>query len=89
MMYFEKLSHAIGESRKLGDTVGGPKSQVPPRQHLQDSIRMAGYKDSMFIWLTHVVEVDSTSPQGQRAAQVISALNQAHTGGAMSMQRRQ
>jgi tetratricopeptide (TPR) repeat protein len=89
MMYFEKLSHAIGQSRMLGDTAGGPKSKVPPRQHVQDSLRMAGYKDSMFIWLNHVVEVDSTTPQGQRAAQVISALNQAHAGGGMSMQGRQ
>jgi cytochrome c-type biogenesis protein CcmH/NrfG len=89
MMYFEKLSNAIGQSRMLGDTAGGPKSNVPPQKHLQDSLQKAGYKDSMFLWLNHVVEVDATTPQGQRAAEVISALNQAHAGGSMSMQGRQ
>jgi predicted nucleic acid-binding Zn ribbon protein len=75
MMYVEKLSRSIGESRKR-DSTSGASSPA----HLQDSLRMSGYRDSLFLWLNRVVAVDSTTPQGQRATQILAALKDAHSG---------
>lgn len=39
--------------------------------------------DSTTLWLKRVIAIDSTSPQGVKAAQILEALSSAHEGGGM------